>query len=54
MKISDSKELNVTGGIEIEALSIVMSLGEKFALSRTISWTWSYAPGLVNVLERLG
>ncbi len=53
-QIANSKELKVTGGIQIEALSTVISLGEKFALSKTFSFTWSYAPGLVNVLERLG
>ena len=37
---------NITGGIEIQVDSVVLSFGSTFALSFATSWTWSHAPGL--------
>ena len=39
-----SEELKLTGGIEIEAMTITLAFGESFALARTYSFTFAYAP----------
>lgn len=35
----------VDGGIQIEALTLAFSVGDSFALARTFSFTWTFAPG---------
>ncbi len=43
--ISETEEINLNGGIQIEALSIVLSLGSTFALTKSYSFTFAFAPG---------
>lgn len=35
----------IEGGIQIEALSLAFSVGDAFAITRTFSFTWAFAPG---------